>query len=323
MKKVFSPVVLRTLAATLMTVAVVGQAAAQTLPAPWRAADVGSPALSGSTTAGSSGFTIDAAGADIWGTSDQFHFLYQQVSGDVEVIARVDSVTAAHVWSKAGVMIRASLNGNSAHGYALASAAKGVHFHRRSQTGATSAHTSGLVVRAGPRVGPGGSHRQPGHRLPLVQRHELDADRLELDPARLVCLCRRGRHQPQRGQPDDGAQVSNVRVTRLGLPSGQQSTDIGGPAIAGSTAFSNGTYTIQAAGSDIWSGADEFHFVYQPMTGNGEVIARLASLANTDSWAKAGVMIRESLTAQSRHAMTAVSAGNGYAFQRRTGCRCL
>jgi len=38
---------------------------------------------------------------------------------------------------------------------------------------------------------------------------------------------------------------------------------------------------------------------------------------NTDPWAKAGVMIRESLTAGSRHVYMALTSGNGLAFQRR------
>ncbi|MBI4661913.1 MAG: hypothetical protein HY735_24085 [Verrucomicrobia bacterium] len=53
------------------------------------------------------------------------------------------------------------------------------------------------------------------------------------------------------------------------------------------------------------------------MEWEGEFIARVASVQNTDPWAKAGVMIRESLTPQSRHAMTVITPGNGSAFQRR------
>jgi hypothetical protein len=85
----------------------------------------------------------------------------------------------------------------------------------------------------------------------------------------------------------------------------------------GSATFASGSYTVKAGGSDIWSSSDQFHFVYQPVTGNTEVVARVASIGNTDPWSKAGVMIRESLTAQSRHAMVVASAGKGYAFQRR------
>ena len=46
-------------------------------------------------------------------------------------------------------------------------------------------------------------------------------------------------------------------------------------------------------------------------------MARVTSLQNSDPWAKAGVMIRESLDADSAHAFMAITAGNGAAFQRR------
>src|SRR3990170_5165186 len=88
---------------------------AQAVPSPWVAADIGTPAVAGLTTYASGIFTVAAAGADIWGTSDQFRFVYQPIAGDVEVIARVDSITSADAWSKAGVMIRASLSPTSAH----------------------------------------------------------------------------------------------------------------------------------------------------------------------------------------------------------------
>jgi Bacterial Ig domain len=47
------------------------------------------------------------------------------------------------------------------------------------------------------------------------------------------------------------------------------------------------------------------------------VIARVASITNTHAWAKAGVMIRETLTADSKHALVVTSISKGYAFQRR------
>jgi hypothetical protein len=74
---------------------------------------------------------------------------------------------------------------------------------------------------------------------------------------------------------------------------------------------------VKGAGTDIWDRADQFRYVYQPMSGNGEVIARVVSLTNQHAWSKAGVMIREALTAQSRHAMVVTSISKGYAFQRR------
>src|SRR5688572_13670520 len=96
---------------------------AQAVPSPWVGSDIGSPAIAGqSSSADGQTFTISAAGADIWNTSDEFHFVYQPIDGDVEVLARVDAVSYAHAWSKAGVMIRSSLAANASHAFALVSA---------------------------------------------------------------------------------------------------------------------------------------------------------------------------------------------------------
>jgi len=51
----------------------------------------------------------------------------------------------------------------------------------------------------------------------------------------------------------------------------------------------NQPYTISGSGTDIWDFADGFHYLYQPWTGNGEIIARVNSVGNTDPWAKASL----------------------------------
>ncbi|MEP6593485.1 MAG: hypothetical protein ABJC51_07325, partial [Acidobacteriota bacterium] len=122
--------------------------AQSSVPSPWSGRDIGSPAVAGSSSFNQGQFTVIAGGADIWGQSDQFHFVYQQVSGDVDVIARVDSVTQVHSWSKMGVMIRSSLAANAAHGYALVSAGKGTAFQNRASVGARSNNTYGPAAKA-------------------------------------------------------------------------------------------------------------------------------------------------------------------------------
>ncbi len=74
---------------------------------------------------------------------------------------------------------------------------------------------------------------------------------------------------------------------------------------------------MTAGGSDIWNASDQFHFVYKPLQGDAEVIARIASLQEASAWSKAGVMIRESLTAGSRYAFMMVSGTQGWGFQHR------
>jgi hypothetical protein len=95
------------------------------------------------------------------------------------------------------------------------------------------------------------------------------------------------------------------------------STDIGSVAAAGSTSVANGVYTVRASGADIWGTSDEFRFVHGTLSGDGEVTARVDSLSAADPWAKAGVMIRESLSPSSRYAFMMVTAGYGIDFGRR------
>jgi hypothetical protein len=78
-----------------------------------------------------------------------------------------------------------------------------------------------------------------------------------------------------------------------------------------------GTYTMIGAGVDIWAAADEFHFAYKELSGAGAIIAKVESVENTDPWAKAGVMIRDTLDADSRYAGVLVTPENGVRFQYR------
>src|SRR5439155_7789207 len=53
--------------------------------------------------------------------------------------------------------------------------------------------------------------------------------------------------------------------------------DIGSPALAGSASYNGGTYTVAGSGSDIWSASDQFRYVYEPLTGDGTITARVTS----------------------------------------------
>ena len=96
----------------------------------------------------------------------------------------------------------------------------------------------------------------------------------------------------------------------------------GYPASTGSFVESPvGTYTITGSGADIWNvngvEADEFHFAYKMLSGAGSIIAKVNSVENTNGWAKAGVMIRESLNPDSAHAFACITPANGVASQYR------
>ena len=113
------------------------------------------------------------------------------------------------------------------------------------------------------------------------------------------------------------ATFDNVSVTAGGspLPSPWADADVGSPAVAGSASYSSGVFTVNGGGADIWGTSDQFNYVSQPLTGNATIVARVTSQSNTDPWAKAGVMIKQSTAGGSPYALLAVTPGNGVAFQ--------
>jgi hypothetical protein len=118
---------------------------AEGLPSGWTAADIGGPAVAGSTQYADGTYTLEGAG-EVGGTADQFHFAYRQVTGDVDIRARVVSIDGAQPWSKAGVMLRESLAANAALGMMFLSRSSGSAFHQRLSAGAPRVSTTGTAV---------------------------------------------------------------------------------------------------------------------------------------------------------------------------------
>ena len=81
---------------------------------------------------------------------------------------------------------------------------------------------------------------------------------------------------------------------------------------------SDRVYTVSGCGSDIWFGSDQFHYASQEVAGNVTMIASVDSVVNTGTFAKAGLMFRDSLDADSMHAMIYVNPENRVVFQWRT-----
>jgi endonuclease/exonuclease/phosphatase family metal-dependent hydrolase len=117
-----------------------------------------------------------------------------------------------------------------------------------------------------------------------------------------------------------GGSSTSTSSTSTGttLPSGWSSKDLGSVGATGSaTSSSSSSFTVTGAGNDVWGAADEFRFAYRTLSGDGSIVARVTTEEAVDAWTKAGVMIRETLSAGSRHAFMLVSPGKGTAFQRR------
>jgi PLD-like domain len=102
-----------------------------------------------------------------------------------------------------------------------------------------------------------------------------------------------------------------------GLPAPWQNQDVGSTGLAGSASFSSGTFSVRGAGADIWGGSDSFQYVYQTVSGDGEIVARVTGITNTNTYAKAGVMWRESGAANAAHVILDIRPTGDVEFMSR------
>lgn len=93
--------------------------------------------------------------------------------------------------------------------------------------------------------------------------------------------------------------------------------DITNTTPAGGTTREGSTYVVTGGGIGVASTLDQFHFVYQQLTGDGEIVARVKSLEKINSHAIAGIMIRDSVDTKATFASLAMSDGGGAVFQFR------
>jgi len=79
--------------------------------------DIGNPAIAGTVNASENGFDITAGGVDIWGVKDEFNFVYVERTGDFDLVSRIESLSAPHLYTKAGLMAREDLTAGCRHIY--------------------------------------------------------------------------------------------------------------------------------------------------------------------------------------------------------------
>ena len=111
-------------------------------PSPWLHGDIGTVNLTGTALYSSGSFSNTGAGADIEGTADAFHYIYQSISGDVTITARVESLDNTDPWAKAGVMIRSTLDANSKNVFTGITPSNGITFQNRASSGGNTTATA-------------------------------------------------------------------------------------------------------------------------------------------------------------------------------------
>jgi phosphatidylserine/phosphatidylglycerophosphate/cardiolipin synthase-like enzyme/regulation of enolase protein 1 (concanavalin A-like superfamily) len=301
------------------------------LPAGWSTTDVGGVGAIGSATYETGSYLVSGSGADIWGTADEFRFVYTNLTGDGSIVARVAALSNENAWTKAGVMMRDGFGAGAAHGTMFVSSSKGLAFQRRTAPNGLSTSTAGPFA--------GDPYWVRMSRSGNVLTAAVSADNVNWTTVGSQTIAMGATIQVGLALTShlDGtlstATFDNVSVGAIAppppppppppgpLPSGWTTQNIGATTPAGGASFDStaGTFSVTGAGADVWGTADAFRYAYTTLDGDGEISARVDSLDNVDVWTKAGVMIRDGLSAGAAHATMFVSPTTlkGTAFQRR------
>ena len=379
-----------------------------TVPSGWSDGDIGTVGQAGSSSYANGVFTVKGAGAGITGTSDAFHFVYQPLSGNGTIVARVVNLQGggSGYVPAAGVMIRNSLTANdmsaftdyyqpslnydfvyrtTSGGSAGSSSKSGsqtlpywVMVARNGSTftsyiamdgvnwvqvgtnqtismaqnvyvglGVTNGTTTALATATFDSVSVN-STANPAPVITSVSETTGSVGSQELITGTGFGATQSGSLVTLSNSPltinswsatsitatiptgaTSGPLVVSVAptmnnsnavdfaVTTQPLPTTWLDQDVGAVGIAGSSGFANGVFTVKGAGSGTTNNPDEFHFVYQPLSGDGTIVARVLSVQN-GSYPQGGIEIRATLDPASPNVQMTDSNGYMYFYYRAT-----
>ncbi len=286
----------------------------QSLPLGWSHRDIGSVGVAGSASYSNGIFTVSGAGPQVWATADGMHFVYQPLAGDGSLIARVVSVSGVRSGTNpvVGAMIRETLGANSSHVSSVYRNNPLVELLWRPAVGFSTQFTNSSgssplpywvkVARSGSTfsayMSPNGT---TWTQVGATQTITVESMRQNVYVG-LVVSSNDSNNNSLVTATFDNVSVSGAGWAAPSAPWLDQ--DVGAVGVAGNASYTNGVFTVSGAGPQIWGTADGMHFVYQPLSGNGTIVARVVSVQGVQSGYNpvVGAMIRESLNANATEA---------------------
>ncbi len=276
--------------------------------------DIGNVGSEGSSIITTDSIIIFGSGNDIWGTNDAFHYVYHQLNGNGSLVTRVAEMDNTDSWAKVGIMIRETLDSDSPHAMAFITPERGISLAYRLTKGGDSAR-----------------HNLTAGTTPYWLKLERNDDvfsayksingtdweavgeiTLSISESAYIGLAVTSHaHSKLNTTTFDNILLTEQTSNQL------ESTDIGDAPIAGSTSQNDDEAIVSSSGDTIWGQSDSFRYAYLPLNRNGSLVTKVTDITNTHDWAKAGIMIRETLDNDSPHAMAFVTSGKGISFQYR------
>lgn len=282
------------------------------VPQPWHSIDIGEVGEPGDATFLNGIFSITGAGHDIWGTSDSFHYVYQTTPGDIEIVVRVNSEQDTNTFAKAGAMLRQTTDPAAAATLIDVRPNGVIEFMHRTNPGESMEWTAGAdaAVPIWLRLARHGAFVTGYYSSDGAAWTEVGPAVLTFGGPGLVGMAVTSHDSPR----TNTATFTDVSTSLLPAPWTQ--TDVGAVGTPGQASESNGTFSVSGAGSDIWGVADAFTAVTQPMSGDGDVVARVVGEQHTDMFAKAGVTLG-TLSPSSARVILDVKPDGGVEFMAR------
>jgi outer membrane protein assembly factor BamB len=293
-------------------------------PDGWTCADVGNPAAVGDQSASGAPLTVQGSGVDGAGYADQLHYVWRSLAGDWTLSAAAGWQAGAGDAARAGIMVRQSASDPGSVFYSATVTPGGqlvVAYRQREGLRAASLATASVALPAAIQVARSGTT--------YCTYTSTGGGPWTYLPGTCLTL---GTSGPVLAGPavTSGARGGLAAATFAGVsvgstappapticPSGWGCADVGFPVPRGSQSVSGGVWTVLGSGSDIWHAYDQFHFVWRALPADGTLSARVTSLGGNDSWAKAGVMVRQSADPSSPFYAVLVTPGNGISVQYR------
>lgn len=117
----------------------------------------------------------------------------------------------------------------------------------------------------------------------------------------------------------------NFEAAPTGPPAPWTSVDVGAPIMAGTAdyAASSGTFYVDGGGADMFGAADQFHYVYRTLTGDGSIVARVRYQTDSSDWTKSGVMVKQAAASGSPYIADLVTPDASPSRPNINGVNCV
>jgi regulation of enolase protein 1 (concanavalin A-like superfamily) len=281
--------------------------------------DIGTTGATGSFSEAGGVYTVNGAGATVWGTTEQSRFVWVPLSGNGtgngSIIARLTSQQNTNANALAGVAIRNNLNQDSTTVYLARKNSNEVRFqyHRPTESWSSQWSTTSPALpcwlkleRTGNTFT--GSSSTNGTTWTVLQTVTNLVMGQEVYVGLMV-------NSGVNGTLNTSVFDNLVTTGTNPLTPGWVSVDLGTPGLAGSGKEVT-NFTVKGAGTGFAGNVDSGQFVYKQITGETQIVARVASQTGaTSTSAPAALMVRDSLTTDSKNVVLALSTDKTLRFQ--------